>query len=242
VITRGKTDKRTITWPALVRGTLVKRYKRFLADVVLDDGQEVTAHCPNSGSMARCSRPGQPVYLSEHDSPKRKLKFTWELIRMPSSLVGVNTLVPNRLVAAAAAQGLVPELTGYDQVRREVKVGDHSRLDLMLSGGERRDCYVEIKNCTLVEDGTALFPDARTVRGQKHLDELVRLTEAGARAVIFFVVQRTDARCFSPADAIDPDYGRLLRQVVDRGVELMVYDTAIDLKGIALHRHLPTRL
>ncbi len=227
-----------ITWPPLLRGTLVKRYKRFLADVLLDDGRQVTAHCPNSGSMAQCSQPGRPVYLSEHDNPKRKLKFTWELIEMPTSLVGVNTLVPNRLVAAAVKGGLVPELTGYEQVRTEVKVGDRSRLDLMLSSPERRDCYIEIKNCTLVENGIARFPDARTVRGQKHLDELIKLKQAGARAVIFFVVQRTDAGTFSPADTIDPDYGRILRQVVGQGVEMLAYDTAIDLKGIALNQRL----
>lgn len=232
----------TITWPPLLRGTLVKRYKRFLADVVLDDGRKVTAHCPNSGSMAQCSLPGRPVYLSEHNNPKRKLKFTWELIEMPTSLVGVNTLVPNRLVAGSVTGGLVPELTGYEQVRAEVKVGEHSRLDLMLSSPERRDCYIEIKNCTLVDDGVARFPDARTVRGQKHLDELIKLKRAGARAVIFFVVQRTDARSFSPADTIDPDYGRILRQVVDQGVEMLAYDTTIDLKGIALNQRLAAKL
>ena len=231
-----------LPWPPLIRGTLVKRYKRFLADVVLDDGQEVVAHCPNSGSMAACKEPGRPVYLSSHDNPKRKLKFTWELIEMPTSLVGVNTLVPNRLVALAAANGDVPELAGYDHVATEVKVSAHSRLDLKLSGGGRSDCYIEVKNCTLVEDGVACFPDARTVRGQKHLDELLHLKEGGARAMMFFVVQRCDAQTFSPADEIDPEYGARLRQVVSQGVEIVVYDVAIDLKGIALRRALPFQL
>ncbi len=235
-------NSHTISWPPLLRGTLVKRYKRFLADVVLDDGREVTAHCPNSGSMAQCSQPGRPVYLSEHNNPKRKLKFTWELIEMPTSLVGVNTLVPNRLVAGAAAGGLVPELAGYEKVRTEVNVGDRSRLDLMLCSPERSDCYIEIKNCTLVENGIARFPDARTVRGQKHLDVLIKLKNAGARAVIFFVVQRTDATIFTPADTIDPDYGRILRQVVDQGVEMLAYDTVIDLKGISLNKRLAAKL
>ena len=135
-----------LEWPKLVRGTLVKRYKRFLADVRLDNGKIVTAHCPNTGSMTGCSESGQPVYLSRHDNPKRKLKYTWELIEMPTSLVGVNTLVPNRLVFLSAAAGLIPELAGYETVEREVKVGNNSRLDLRLSNGEKDRCYVEIKN------------------------------------------------------------------------------------------------
>ena len=139
-----------------MRGRLIQRYKRFLADVVLDDGRAVTAHCPNSGSMAGCNTPGQPVYLSQSDNPKRKLKYTWELIETPSSLVGVNTLVPNRLVARAAAAGRITELTGYARVATEVKVNTHSRLDLKLTGDGLPDCFVEIKNCTLVEKGVAL--------------------------------------------------------------------------------------
>ena len=229
-------------WPPLVRGTLVKRYKRFLADVVLDDGRAVTAHCPNSGSMAACSEPGRPVYLSFHDDPKRKLKYTWELIEMPTSLVGINTLVPNRLVALAASHGAVPELAGYEQVATEVKVSAHSRLDIKLSGIGRPDCYVEVKNCTLVEQGVARFPDARTVRGQKHLDELLAIKNSGTRAMMFFVVQRCDAQVFEPADAIDPEYGRRLREVVSGGVEIVVYDVSIDLEGISLNQPLPHRL
>jgi sugar fermentation stimulation protein A len=235
------TDAR-LSWPPLFRGTLVRRYKRFLADVVLDDGRAVVAHCPNSGSMAACNEPGRPVYLSTSDNPKRKLKYTWELIEMPTSLVGVNTLVPNRLAALAAANGGVPELAGYDQVSREVKVSDHSRLDLKLSGEGRPDCFIEVKNCTLVEDGAARFPDARTVRGQKHLDELLRLRRNGARALMLFVVQRSDAGSFSPADDIDPEYGTRLREVVDAGVEMVAYDVAIDLEGIGLRHALPCRL
>lgn len=231
-----------IAWPPLVRGTLIKRYKRFLADVTLDDGRRIVAHCPNSGSMAACSEPGSPVYLSEHDHPKRKLKYTWELIQMPTSLVGVNTLVPNRLVARAAARGSVPALAGYDAVTTEVTVGAHTRLDLKLSGANRPDCFVEVKNCTLVEDGVARFPDARTVRGQKHLEALARIKDKGDRALMFFVVQRSDARCFEPAETIDPEYSRCLRQVAAESVEIVVYDVHIDLKGIALNRMLPYHL
>ncbi len=234
--------KNTINWPPLIKGTLVKRYKRFLADVVLDDGTEVTAHCPNSGSMAQCSAPGMPVYLSKHDNPKRKLKYTWELIRMPTSLVGVNTLIPNKLVAGAAATSQVPELAGYDSVKTEVKVGDHTRLDMKLSGHGRRDCYVEVKNCTLVDNGIALFPDARTTRGQKHLDTLAQLKRQGHRALMFFVIQRMDARSFSPAERIDPEYSHTLRQVVAQGVEMVVYDVSVDLQGITLNQRLPHHL
>jgi sugar fermentation stimulation protein A len=231
-----------LPWPPLVAGRLIRRYKRFLADVLLEDGRQVIAHCPNSGSMAACSEPGRPVYLSSHDDPKRKLKFTWELIRMPTSLVGVNTLVPNRLAVQAAAHGVIPALAGYDQVRAEVKVSDHTRLDLVLSGADRPSCYIEVKNCTLVEGGVARFPDARTVRGQKHLEELARIKANGDRAVMLFIVQRSDATVFAPADGIDPEYGRRLRQVAAAGVEILVYDVAIDLKGIALRRPLPCRL
>lgn len=239
---KGNPQHPTIFWPPLIKGTLVKRYKRFLADVELDDGTLVTAHCPNSGSMAQCSDPGAPVYLSISDNPKRKLKYSWVLIQMPTSLVGVNTLIPNKLVAAAAAHGWVPELAGYNKVRTEVAVGDHTRLDVKLIADGRRDCYVEVKNCTLVKNGLALFPDARTVRGQKHLEALARLKTEGHRAVIFFLVQRMDAQLFAPAEQIDPQYSQTLRQVAAKGVEILVYDVAIDLKGIRISKPLPYSL
>ena len=225
-----------IPLPPLIPGKLVKRYKRFLADVVLADGRKVTAHCPNSGRMLTCSEPGRPVFLSRHDNPRRKLKYTWELIRMPDSLVGVNTLLPNRLVAHAAAGGVIPELAGYPDIRREVKVGDHSRLDLRLRSPKNGTCYVEIKNCTLVENGIARFPDAVTTRGRKHLAELGRLAGDGQRAVIFFLIQRMDAAYFRPADDIDPDYGRALRKAHAAGVEILAYDVIIDLTAVTLNR------
>ena len=229
-------------WPKLYRGRLIKRYKRFLADVTLDSGETVTAHCSNSGRMTGCNQSGRPVYLSFHDNPKRKLKYTWEMIEMPASLVGVNTLVPNRLVAKALETGQVPEMAAYDQVAAEVRVNPNSRLDLKLTGDGLPDAFVEIKNCTLVEDGCARFPDAPTTRGQKHLNELAKLKADGARAVIFFLVQRTDADRFSPADDIDPEYGRILRRVVKKGVEIIVYDVEISTTGIRLRRALPWQL
>lgn len=231
-----------IDWPPLIRGDLIRRYKRFLADVRLEDGSVVTAHCPNSGSMRACCAPGRPVYLSSHDSPKRRLGFTWELIDMPTSLVGVNTLIPNRLTALAIEAGDVAELGGYTTLRREVAVGRHSRIDILLEAPARRPCYVEVKNCTLVADGLASFPDAVTVRGQKHLEDLRRLTAAGCRCVMFFLVQRMDAVRFAPADDIDPEYGRKLRQAAENGVEILAYDVCIDLAGIRLNRQLPCDL
>jgi sugar fermentation stimulation protein A len=231
--------KGAIPWPALTPGTLIRRYKRFLADVRLESGKTVTAHCPNSGSMKACCQPGRPVYLSFHDNPKRKLKYTWELIHMPASLVGVNTQVPNRLTARAIASGDVTELNGYETVRREVKAGRNSRIDILLTSPDRRSCYVEVKNCTLVTDGVATFPDAVTVRGQKHLMELQDLVAAGCRCAMFFLIQRMDAHSFAPADRIDPEYGKMLRQASQRGVEILVYDVSIDLKEIRLNNRIP---
>ena len=229
-------------WPPLIRGRLVKRYKRFLADVVLDDGRHVTAHCPNSGRMTGCSQPGQPVFLSNQDGPRRKLKYRWELIEMPTSLVGVNTLLPNGLVADAIRSGCLHAFKAYTNVLREVTVDEHTRLDLKLEGPEVPDCYIEIKNCTLVDMGRAMFPDAPTARGRKHLQVLSALKKRGMRAVIFYLIQRTDAQDFSPADDVDPEYGRQLRKVVGQGVEILAYDTQIDLERIAIRRPLPCRL
>jgi sugar fermentation stimulation protein A len=228
-----------LPWPELIPGKLLKRYKRFLADVGLENGTTITAHCPNSGSMQACSEPGRPVFVSFHDNPKRKLKYTWELIQMPGSLVGVNTQVPNRLVYHSILNGMVKELRGYDTVKREVKVGQHSRLDLMLSGPGRRSCFVEVKNCTLVDDGVALFPDAVTTRGRKHLLELQTLVAEGCRCAMFYLIQRMDARVFKPADHIDPAYGQALRETVRKGVEVLAYDVHIDRQQIVLNSKVP---
>ncbi|GBC61713.1 DNA/RNA nuclease SfsA [Desulfonema ishimotonii] len=231
-----------VDWPPLIPGTLIRRYKRFLADVELKTGETVTAHCPNSGKMTESCLPGQPVYISFHDNPRRKLKYTWELIQMPGSLVGVNTQVPNRLVAESLRAALVPELAGYDRVRREVKAGENSRLDILLTGSNGSRCFVEVKNCTLVRDGVAAFPDAVTDRGRKHLVTLQELAAAGNRCVMFYLIQRTDANVFRPADEIDPAYGEELRRAVANGVEVLAWDVAIDLKRIRLRRRVPYRL
>jgi sugar fermentation stimulation protein A len=231
-----------LMWPSLVGGTLLKRYKRFLADVALENGSTVTAHCPNTGSMKDCCAPGRPVYLSVHDNPKRKYRYTWELIQMPESLVGVNTLVPNRLVKHAVRSGQVAELCGYAEVNSEVRMGGHSRVDLLLRDEARGTCHVEIKNCTMVKDRIARFPDAVTTRGLKHLHELTAQLSTRNRSVMFYFIQRMDAEEFRPADDIDPAYGKALRQAVAQGVEMLAYDVHIDLRGIRLNRRLPIRL
>jgi sugar fermentation stimulation protein A len=231
-----------LAWPKLISGTLVKRYKRFLADVKLNNNRVVTAHCANSGSMKECSEPGRTVFLSTHDNPKRRLKYTWEIIEMPSSLVGVNTNVPNRLVYKSIEDGLVKELEGYDRIKPEVKVGNHSRLDFCLTKRNNDQCFVEVKNCTLVTDGVACFPDAVTSRGLKHLVELQKLLDQGKRCVMFYLIQRNDAGVFKPADHIDPQYGKELRKALKKGVEILVYDTAIDLERIVLNKKIPYRL
>ncbi|MDT8378788.1 MAG: DNA/RNA nuclease SfsA [Desulfotignum sp.] len=228
--------------PPLIPGYLIRRYKRFLADVRLDTGETVIAHCPNSGSMKGCAVPGCPVWLSVSDNPRRKLKYTWELIKTPESMIGINTLVPNRLVKTAIETGQIPELAGYGTVRSEVTVRKGTRLDLVLEKTNRRNCYVEIKNCTLVEQGTALFPDAVTKRGQKHLDELSHLVSAGYRGVIFYLIQRMDAHRFGPAFEIDPAYARKLSQARENGVEIIIRDVVIDLKQIRIRRPVPLQL
>lgn len=229
-------------WPTLIRGVLLRRYQRFMVDVKLNNGHMVTAHCPNTGSMRACCEPGRPVFLSRHCSPSRRLPYTFELIEMPESLVGVNTLVPNRLVREAIQHQFIRDLEGYDGVRPEVRYGRHSRIDLLLESPQRGRCFVEIKNCTLVEQEIAYFPDAVTARGLKHLLELQQQVQNGHRCVIFFLIQRMDARCFRPADHIDPSYGCALRRAVQNGVEIMAWDVMINLRKIALRRPVPCDL
>lgn len=228
-----------LTWGRLVGGTLVKRYKRFLADVILADGEMVTAHTANTGAMLGCSEPGRPVWLSWHgDGGARKYPYSWEMIDMPGGLVGVNTGVPNRLVRTAILAGKVEAFPDAATVKSEVKVGG-SRLDLQVNDRDGNIAFVEIKNCSLVENGVALFPDAVTDRGRRHLEELAALTEIGVRAAIFLLVQRGDAGSFRPADHIDPAWGKTFREVVGRGVEAMAYQADLSLDGIRLGRKLP---
>lgn len=214
----------------LVEGQLIRRYKRFLADVRLSDGTEVTAHCPNTGSMRGCQPENARVWLSESNNPKRKLKYTWELVETgPGQLACVNTARPNAQARHAVQAGQVPELDGYRECRSEVKYGaENSRIDLFLGGHESApDAWVEVKNVTLAEEDEGFFPDAVTTRGQKHLRELMAQVAAGDRAVLFFVVNHTGIGRVRPAYHIDPVYGRLLREAAAAGVEIIAYRAAL---------------
>jgi len=227
-----------VDYPRLVPGRLVRRYQRFLAEVELDQGDTVTAHCPNSGSMLGCLEPGAPVRLSHQPRPGRRTAYTWEMIRIKRHWVGINTLMPNRLAARAAELGALPLFRGATQVRREVKVSDRSRVDLMVLTPEG-ELYVEVKNVTLVQGGHARFPDAVTSRGARHLRELMELVEAGKRAAMLYLVQRADARDFAPARDIDPTYAELFDQARGRGVEMVVVRARVGPRGVRLERTLP---
>jgi sugar fermentation stimulation protein A len=222
----------------LIRGTLVQRYKRFLADVRLADGQIVTAHCTNTGSMMGCKQPGSTVYISRSDKQSRKLAYTWEMLQINRAWVGINTLHPNRLVAEAVEAGIILELIGYNTIRREVVTRPGTRLDLCLEGRNGL-CFVEVKNVTLAVDGVAAFPDAISERGTKHLKELMRLRRKGHRAAVVFVIQRQDCHSFRPADEIDTEYGRWLRRAIKVGVEILPYRARVTWKEIILTDRLP---
>jgi sugar fermentation stimulation protein A len=224
--------------PQLIPGLLINRYKRFLADIELENGNIITVHCPNSGSMKGCATPGSPVLLSQSSNPGRKYPFTWELVRINDIWIGINTARPNHLVHEAIKNGTASELQGYTTIRPEVPYGEHSRIDLLLEGIKGR-CFVEVKNVTMVENGRALFPDAVTTRGQKHLNELMRVVREGDRGVIFFTVLRGDGNNVSPADIIDPEYGRLLRLALANGVEALAYRAVVSPTQIILTERLP---
>ena len=226
----------------LTRATLVKRYKRFLADVVFESGEAVTAHVANPGAMTGLSDPGLEVWLSHSDNPKRKLAWSWELARIDGHLVGINTSHPNAIVAEAVQAGQIPELAGYATLRREVAYGRNSRIDLLLEAPARPLCYVEIKNVHLKRGDWACFPDAVTARGTKHLGELSDMVTAGHRAVMVYLVQRQDCTTFAPAADIDPVYAKALQNAVAAGVETLCYDCHISLEGITVGRPMPLQL
>ena len=224
----------------LVRGRLIQRYKRFLADIVLDDGTEITAHCPNPGAMLGLNMPGLTCWLSYDPSPKRKLPFTWELVEAPSASggflpVGLNTMHPNRLVAEALAADAIPELTGYATHRREVRYGTNSRVDFLLEAPGRAPCWLEVKNCHLRRSATlAEFPDCVAARSLKHLKELTAMVEAGQRAVMLFVIQRTDCDAFSACHDLDPAYARGLTEAAANGVEVLAYACEISPQAVRI--------
>lgn len=208
---------------SLIKGKLIKRYKRFMADVELENGEIVTAHCANSGSMLSVQDKGAEVWLSPSDNPERKLKYTWEMIRIGEALVGVNTAHPNKIVEEAILAGQIPELCGYANLKREVKYGKSSRIDVFLSDPDKPDCYVEVKNVTLRRGEAADFPDAVTARGAKHLQELSDMVAEGKRAVMFYLIQRPDCQVMGIAGDIDPTYQSELRQAMAKGVEVISY-------------------
>ncbi len=233
----------------LHRGILLRRYKRFLCDVRLDSGEEITAWCPNPGRMTGCAFPGEPVWLSHDPNPKRKLKYTWELARDPrsSALILVNTQRPNAVAEEAVREGLVSELLGYGRLRREVRYGENSRVDLFLDQPEDEgllaECLVEVKSATLpVGEGVGAFPDAPTKRGRKHLAELASEVVAGRRAVQLFLASRSDITAIRPAVEVDPAYAVALKQAVAAGVEVLAYGVMVTETEVRLSERLPVHL
>lgn len=254
----------------LLQGRLIRRYKRFLADVELLDGRTVTAHTANTGAMSGCCDPGSRVWLSVAENPKRKYRYTWELVEVDSAhqktLVGINTLRANHLVAEAIANGRVDSLSHYQNMRKEVRYGEeNSRIDLLLTARQFGDqsadqydnrcdnrcndndqctdqCYVEVKNVTLARSGIGYFPDAKSVRAIKHLRELTQITTQGARAVIFFCVPREDVQEVRPAGFVDPDYAKALKTALDNGVQALAYRAKVSTEEICLLDPLPVTL
>jgi sugar fermentation stimulation protein A len=226
----------------LLRGRLVQRYKRFLADVKLETGEAVTAHCANSGSMRGVSEPGAEVWLSPAAKAERKLRYDWEMIRVGPGLVGINTMHPNRIVGEAIVAGAIPELAGYGGLRREVRYGRNSRIDILLEDDGRPPCYVEVKNVHLRRGEVAEFPDAVTARGAKHLGELAEVARGGARAVMVYLVQRGDCDAFRLAADIDPGYAEAFRSVTAAGVEALAYACRLTTEEIAVERRIPIEI
>lgn len=224
----------------LIRGTLERRYKRFLADVVLEDGSTITVHCPNPGAMLGLNMPGLPVWLSKSADPKRKLAHTLELVDVDGGLVGINTMHPNRLVAEALAVDAIPELSGYTSIRREVKYGKNSRVDFLLEDPERPACWLEIKNVHLRREGSlAEFPDCVAARSAKHLRELEDMVAQGDRAVVLFVVQRTDCDHFRACAELDPGFAKALDHAADAGVEVMIRTCDITAESVRITKAIP---
>ena len=223
----------------LQKATLVRRYKRFLSDMLLPNGTKVVAHCANSGSMLGLTEPGSEVWLSPNTNPKAKLDWRWELVRIDGQLVGINTSNPNRIVEAAIEGDEIAELRGYESIRREVRYGLNSRIDLLLEAPDKEPCFVEVKNVTLKRKDHAEFPDAVTKRGEKHLRELACMRAGGNRALMFYLVQRDDCNSFRLAADLDPAYTKTFFEARDAGVEAVCYACAICPTSIRIVRQIP---
>lgn len=224
----------------LIHGRLVSRYKRFFADLVLDDGQEITAHCPNPGAMLGVRDPGQGAWVSWSDDPKRKLAYTLQLVEQGNALVGINTLLPNRLVAEALAADAIPELSGYATIKPEVKYAQASRVDFLLTHPDRPPCWLEVKNCHFSrKPGLAEFPDCKAERSTRHLADLTAQVSQGDRAVVLFVVQRANVLLLRAAEDLDPAFASGLRRAREAGVEVIAYDCAVTPERIEIRRPLP---
>jgi sugar fermentation stimulation protein A len=221
----------------LIKGNLVKRYKRFLADIILEDGQEITAHVPNSGAMTSCIEDNCEVWVSFHDNPKRKLKYTLELTKMGENLICTNTGVANKIAIEAIQNNTIKELQGYGSLKPEQKYGQNSRIDILLEN-ENQKCYVEVKSVSLKIDDSLAFPDSVTSRGTKHLNELYDMVKDGHRAVMLYVIQRTDNLPFRLACEIDKKYCEAFKEVTKKGVEVLVYQSNISLEKIEIKKNL----
>jgi len=228
----------------LIKGKLIQRYKRFLADITLHDDSQITAHCANTGAMTGCAPTGANVWLSVSDNAKRKYPYSWQLVELkPGVLACINTGLTNKVAGEAIMQGRIAELSGFDTCQSEVPYGDEkSRVDFLLTYNQQK-VYVEVKHVTLsLQDGIASFPDAVTTRGQKHLRELMQQVRAGYRAVLLFIIMRTDVTLVEPAASIDPEYARLLRQAHEEGVEVLAYGTSITPCEIKVSDTIPVKL
>lgn len=219
-------------------GILLKRYKRFLADIQLDNGQTLTVHCPNSGSMLGCSQPGSPVILSYAGGSTRKYAWTLEMVQHQGTWIGVHTGRTNAIVREGLENGVIREFGAISAITPEVVVSGKSRLDFLLETAQGK-IYLEVKNCSLAEDATAMFPDAVTARGTKHLHELARLVEAGYGAAVLFCIQRSDAVRFRPASSIDPVYAQTVSWAQERGVQFLAYQAEVTTKSVTLARKIP---
>ena len=221
----------------LIKGKLIKRYKRFLADIILEDGQEITAHVPNSGAMTSCIEDNCDVWVTFHDNPKRKLKYTLELTKMSENLICTNTGVANKIAIEAIENSTIKELQGYTSLKPEQKYGQNSRIDILLEN-ENQKCYVEVKSVSLKINDNLAFPDSVTSRGTKHLNELYDMVKDGHRAVMLYVVQRTDDLPFRLACEIDKKYCEAFAEVTKKGVEVLVYQSNISLEKIEIKKYL----